>query len=130
MARVQAQRDEETGRLRVKIQRLSDEIRAREARLSARDDEKDRLRRRVEELQGEAARAKELLDQEHGPEKMTYLKNVVKKFVMSDGNERQRLVPVVATILSFSPDEASEVGKAVAAAAGGGGGSSWGSVFG
>lgn len=128
MARVQAQRDEETSRLRVKIQRLSDEIRAREDRLSERDGEKDELRRRVEELQGEAARAKELLDQEHGAEKMTYLKNVVKKFVMSDGSERQRLVPVVATILSFSPAELSEVDRAVAAAAAGGG--SWGSVFG
>lgn len=128
MARVQAQRDEETGRLRVKIQLLSDEIQAREERLSARDEEKDRLRRRVEELQGEATRAKELLDQEHGPEKMTYLKNVVKRFVVSDAKEKQRLVPVVATILSFSPAETSEVGKAVAAATSGG--SSWGSVFG
>lgn len=129
MARVQAQRDEETGRLRVKIQRLTDEIRAREQALSARDTEKDGLRKRVEELQGEAARAKELLDDATGPEKLTYLKNVVKRFVMSDGTERQRLVPVVATILSFSPSETSEVGKAVAASAGGATGS-WGSVFG
>ncbi|CAN0505304.1 unnamed protein product, partial [Ectocarpus sp. 8 AP-2014] len=109
MARVQAQRDEETGRLRVKIQRLADEIRAREEELAARDDEKEGLRKRVEDLQGEAARAKELLDDATGPEKMTYLKNVVKRFVMSDGTERQRLVPVVATILSFSPAETSEV---------------------
>ena len=129
MARVQAQRDEETGRLKVKIQRLTDEIRAREQALSARDVEKDGLRRRVEELQGEAARAKELLDDATGPEKLTYLKNVVKKFVMSDGTERQRLVPVVATILSFSPAETSEVDKAVAASVGAGAGS-WGSVFG
>ncbi|CAN0375179.1 unnamed protein product [Ectocarpus sp. 12 AP-2014] len=129
MARVQAQRDEETGRLRVKIQRLADEIRAREEELAARDDEKEGLRKRVEDLQGEAARAKELLDDATGPEKMTYLKNVVKRFVMSDGTERQRLVPVVATILSFSPAETSEVGKAVAAAAAGGA-TSWGSVFG
>lgn len=129
MARVQAQRDEETGRLRVKIQRLTDEIRVREEALSARDTEKEGLRRRVEELQGEAARAKELLDDATGPEKLTYLKNVVKKFVMSDGTERQRLVPVVATILSFSPAETSEVDRAVAAAAGGAAGS-WGSVFG
>lgn len=128
MARVQAQRDEETGRLRLKIQRLSDEIKAREERLSARDEEKDGLRRQVEELRGEAARAKELLDEEHGAEKMTYLKNVVKKFVMSDGTERKRLVPVVATILSFSPAETMEVDRAVTAAVGGG--SSWGSVFG
>ena len=128
MARVQAQRDEETGRLRLKIQRLSDEIKAREERLAARDEEKDGLRRQVEELRGEAARAKELLDEEHGAEKMTYLKNVVKKFVMSDGTERKRLVPVVATILSFSPAETMEVDRAVAAAVGGG--SSWGSVFG
>lgn len=129
MARVQAQRDEETGRLKVKIQRLADEIRLREQALSARDAEKDGLRRRVEELQGEAARAKELLDDATGPEKLTYLKNVVKKFVMSDGTERQRLVPVVATILSFSPAETSEVDRAVAASAGGAAGS-WGSVFG
>lgn len=129
MARVQAQRDEETGRLRVKIQRLTDEIRVREQALSRRDAEKDGLRKRVEELQGEAARAKELLDDATGPEKLTYLKNVVKKFVMSDGTERQRLVPVVATILSFSPAETSEVDKAVAASAGGAAGP-WGSVFG
>lgn len=129
MARVQAQRDEETGRLRVKIQRLTDEIRVREDALSARDAEKDGLRKRVEELQGEAARAKELLDDATGPEKLTYLKNVVKRFVMSDGTERQRLVPVVATILSFSPAETSEVDKAVAASVGGAA-SSWGSVFG
>ncbi|CAN0367914.1 unnamed protein product, partial [Ectocarpus fasciculatus] len=83
MARVQAQRDEETGRLRVKIQRLADEIRAREEELAARDNEKEGLRKRVEDLQGEAARAKELLDDATGPEKMTYLKNVVKRFVMS-----------------------------------------------
>lgn len=130
MARVQAQRDEETGRLRVKIQRLADEVRLREEALSARDSEREGLERRVEELQGEAARAKELLDDATGPEKLTYLKNVVKRFVMSDGSERQRLVPVVATVLSFSPAETSEVGKAVAAAASGGGVGSWGSVFG
>lgn len=129
MARVQAQRDEETGRLRQKIQKMSEEIRERERRLEARDDEKEALRRRIQDLKGEATRAQELLDAEHGPEKMTYLKNVVKKFVTSDGSERQRLVPVVATVLSFTPEETTEVGRAVAAA-NSSGGTKWGSMFG
>lgn len=131
MARVQAQRDEEMGRLRVKLQRQAEEIRAREDRLMSRDHEKERLKEKVDELEAEAKRSKDLLDQEHGREKMTYLKNVVKKFVMSEGTERHRLVPVLATILSFSPAELSEVDKAVSSSGGGSGaGSSWTSVFG
>ena len=129
MARVQSQRDDEMGRLRVKLQRQSEEIRAREERLAARDEETERLRRHIEELEAEATRSKDLLDQEHGREKMTYLKNVVKKFVVSERNERYRLVPVLATILHFSPAELSEVDRAVASAARSGG-SSWTSMFG
>ena len=129
MARVQSQRDDEMGRLRVKLQRQSEEIRAREERLAARDEETERLRRHIEELEAEATRSKDLLDQEHGREKMTYLKNVVKKFVVSERNERYRLVPVLATILRFSPAELSEVDRAVASAARSGG-SSWTSMFG
>lgn len=131
MARVQAQRDEEMGRLRVKLQRQAEEIRAREDRLMSRDHDKERLQKKVDDLEAEAKRSKDLLDQEHGREKMTYLKNVVKKFVMSEGTERHRLVPVLATILSFSPTELSEVDKAVSSSgAGSAAGSSWASVFG
>lgn len=127
MARVQAQRDEETGRLRQKIQKLLEEISKRDRRLSARDDEKIELRRRVEELRGEAKRARELLDAEHGSQKLTYLKNVVIGFITSKViQERKALVAVLAEILSFTEEEKAEVNLAVETAARVGKSSWWG----
>uniref|UniRef100_A0A7S2RVG3 GRIP domain-containing protein n=1 Tax=Mucochytrium quahogii TaxID=96639 RepID=A0A7S2RVG3_9STRA len=58
-------------------------------------------------------------------ENLTYLKNVVYKYMSAgEASERQTLLPVVATILQFSPDETSKV-KTVLETQGAGGGSSW-----
>ncbi|CAM9819528.1 unnamed protein product, partial [Choristocarpus tenellus] len=126
MARMQAQRDEETGRLRHTIQGLAERFQEKEAELTAQAAREAELQLRLDGLERDRERGAQLSG-EHSEEKMKYLKNVVKKFVTSEGNDRARLVPVVATILCFSPEEKREVDLAIMR--GGGGASGWGGGF-
>ncbi|CAN0470216.1 unnamed protein product, partial [Discosporangium mesarthrocarpum] len=126
MARMQAQRDEETGRLRHSLQDLSRKMQEKEVEATAQVAREAELRGRLVALERDRERGAQLTG-EYSEDKMKYLKNVVKRFVTAEGSERAGLVPVMSTILCFSPEERREVQNAVLRS----GGSSWGaSIFG
>ncbi|XP_017776721.1 PREDICTED: GRIP and coiled-coil domain-containing protein 2 [Nicrophorus vespilloides] len=57
-------------------------------------------------LKEEIRRQQRSVEREKHAENLEYMKNVVFKFItLSNGDERQRLVPVLNTILKLSPDE-------------------------
>lgn len=67
--------------------------------------------------------------QEHAGNNLEYLKNVILKFVtLQGGDERSRLVPVLNTLLTLSPEEVGQLNQ-VARGAGEGGGRGWGTYL-
>jgi hypothetical protein len=112
-AQIQALRDEELSKARQQIQQLHSAL--HEA------DEMDRLHREQEKVLKEEIRELERAKKREGAN-LDYLKNIVLKYMLTD--EQQSLVPVLATILQFSPDELDMVKKKIAT-----GSAWWGSIL-
>lgn len=122
LARIQAQRDEETGRLRAQIKQLTDSLREREEASGGAEDELRAKIREIEELKLTAEREAALVSGgREAQDRLTYLKNVVFRYIKAgDGApERASLVPVICTILRFSPEEEAEVKRTASVAVGG-----------
>lgn len=65
-----------------------------------------RLTEQASVLKGEIRRLERNQERENAISNMEYLKNIVYKFLtLKGGNERTQLVPVLTTMLKFSPEE-------------------------
>jgi hypothetical protein len=123
MARFQAQRDEETGRLRVQIRLLVDQLTEKESAIARYEEDLRDRTKEIDDLKLSCARDAELSSgNREAQERLTYLKNVALRYLThqgSDGSsasEKRALARVICTILKFSPSEIAEVERAGAAA--------------
>eukprot|EP00743_Colponemidia_sp_Colp-15_P008987 GILK01009806.1.p1 GENE.GILK01009806.1~~GILK01009806.1.p1 ORF type:complete len:1013 (-),score=320.45 GILK01009806.1:160-2823(-) len=106
-AQVQAQRDEELNRLRHELKDLSDSLRNAQEAERAMQDKIERLQKEKEDR--DRAERREIIGSGLNLE---YLKNIVLKFVETGtpgSSEHEALLPVLFTLLQFSPEEVRQV---------------------
>jgi len=118
MARLQSQREAETARLKQQLQELTKSLQEKETVLETQRKATADKEERIEALQREVARERDLNSGENAHDKLTYLKNVILRYMScspASTAERQALISVISTILSFNPDELHQVESASSA---------------
>lgn len=104
LAALQASRDEELQRQRAHIRQLQQLLSEKDMSLVAQREKEDALAKHVSKLERENLRDQQL------QENMTYLKNVILQY-MGTPTDHQKLFPVIAQLLQFSPQEVMRINK-------------------
>ena len=107
LASVQAQRDEEIRHVQGRVRRLQELLRDAEAQQAT---ERQKVTKLEEELL-HFRRSQKRMEELNEGTGIEYLKNVIYKYIETGGDET--LVPVISTILQFSPKERGELKKAI-----------------
>eukprot|EP00744_Colponema_vietnamica_P012217 GILI01017162.1.p2 GENE.GILI01017162.1~~GILI01017162.1.p2 ORF type:complete len:135 (+),score=52.69 GILI01017162.1:805-1209(+) len=105
---MQAQRDEELNRLKKKLRETQDELHVSEERLRQQREQVATMTQQLEEME----RNKKREELKEKPLNLEYLKNIVLKFAESGptgSSEHEALLPVIFTVLEFSPEERQRV---------------------
>lgn len=109
---MQASRDGELSKLAEHIRQLQQLLRDKDMAEAERREKEGTVSLRIQDLERQVSRDAQL------QENMEYLKNIICKYMEVGGAEHEKMFPVIATLLQFSPDEVQRIKKKREAAGG------------